>query len=112
LYELLLPRRGQGGGTHSVFSVGAIDLPLARLAVVMGRVDDALSHLDIADELNTRMPARPILAIGKLTRARALAVRKGSGDVQAARVEAMAAGPAVPRAGHAGLAPAGPGAAG
>ena len=91
LYELLLPRRGQGGGTHSVFSVGAIDLPLARLAVVMGRVEDALTHLQVADELNTRMAARPLLAIGKLTRARALAARQESGDVPAARAQAKAA---------------------
>ena len=77
VYDLFLPWRGQCGGTHSVFSVGAIDLPLARLAVVTGRVDVALAHLDVADELNTRMAARPVLAIGKLTRARALAARNG-----------------------------------
>ena len=91
VYDLFLPWRGQGGGTHSVFSVGALDLPLARLAVVMGRVDDALAHLEVADELNTRMAARPALAIGKLTRARALAARNGSGAVQAARTEAKVA---------------------
>ena len=71
-----------------MFAVGALDLPLARLAVVMGRVDDALAHLEVADELNTRMAARPALAIGKLTRARALAAISGSGEVQAARTEA------------------------
>jgi DNA-binding CsgD family transcriptional regulator len=74
-----------------VFTVGAIDMLLARLAVVMGRVDDALAHLDVADELNTRMAARPVLAIGKLTRVGALAARPGSGDIPAARAEARAA---------------------
>ncbi|HYN71554.1 MAG TPA: LuxR C-terminal-related transcriptional regulator, partial [Nakamurella sp.] len=91
VYDLFLPWRGQCGGTHSVFAVGAIDLPLARLAVVMGRVDDALAHLDVADELNTRMAARPVLAIGKLTRAWALAAKQAPGDIPAARAEARAA---------------------
>ena len=90
VYQRFEPWRDQGGGTHSVFSIGAVALILGRLGVVLGRHDQALADLDLADRLNTRLGARPMLAIGTHTRAMLLTARGGPGDAAAARDQVRA----------------------
>ena len=85
VHQRFEPWRDQCGGTHSVFSIGAVALMLGRLGLVLERHDQALADLDLADRLNTRLGARPLLAIGRLTRAMVLTARGAPGDSAQAR---------------------------
>ena len=82
LHALLLPGADlcASGPTGTVFSRGSTHLLLGRLALVAGRVQDALDHLDRADAANVRHGARPYLVLADVSRARALLVRRASGD--------------------------------
>ncbi len=87
LHDLLLPGADlcAAGPTGTVFSRGSTALLLGRLALVCGRVEDALARLAQADTANARSGARPYLVLADVTRARALLVRRSPGDaVQAA----------------------------
>jgi DNA-binding CsgD family transcriptional regulator len=86
LHVLLLPGADlcAAGPTGTVFSRGSTRLLLGRLALTAGRVDDALDHLVLADEVNTRGGARPFLVLGDVSRARALLLRRAPGDAAAA----------------------------
>src|SRR5215469_10749791 len=63
LYELLRPYAGRNVtiGWGDV-SYGSVDYYLGRLAVLMGRLDEAESHFVLALRFNERMGARPLVA--------------------------------------------------
>jgi DNA-binding CsgD family transcriptional regulator/tetratricopeptide (TPR) repeat protein len=82
LHALLRPSADlcAAGPTGTVFSRGSTHLLLGRLALVAGRVQDALDHLDRADAANTRGGARPFLVLADVSRAGALLARRAPGD--------------------------------
>jgi DNA-binding CsgD family transcriptional regulator len=97
LHALLLPGADlcAAGPIGTVFSRGSTRLLLGRLALTAGRVEDALAHLVVADELNARTGGRPFLVLGDVSRASALLARRAPGDaVEAAtcarRAQALA----------------------
>jgi DNA-binding CsgD family transcriptional regulator/tetratricopeptide (TPR) repeat protein len=71
---------------EGVVSVGAADYYLGILAATMRRWDDAVRHLELAIEMNTKGEAAPWLALAQYDCARALLARRKSGDRQAARM--------------------------
>lgn len=82
LCALLLPSADlcAAGPAGTVFSRGSTHLLLGRLALVAGRVDDALERLALADAVNARGGARPFLVLADVTRSRALLARGAPGD--------------------------------
>jgi AAA ATPase-like protein len=81
LYDALLPYRGRlvvWGGANTI--TGPVDDYLGRLAIRLGRLDRAVSHLDGAAALEQRVGALPWLAHTLLARSRALSARDGGGD--------------------------------
>jgi tetratricopeptide (TPR) repeat protein len=59
IYERLLPHRERNAFAMIEFAVGSVARPLGLLARVLGRVDEAVEHLERALEMNARMGARP-----------------------------------------------------
>ncbi len=84
LYEVLRPAAGNCVETVEV-SVGSIDRALGLLALTIGRVGEAVEHLEIALATNERIGARPWAAHTRLDLAKALRRRNDYGD--AARAE-------------------------
>ncbi|GAA4589331.1 hypothetical protein GCM10023194_43290 [Planotetraspora phitsanulokensis] len=81
LYDALLPYQGRlvvWGGANTI--TGPVDDYLGRLALRLGRPDQAVSHLDDAAALEQRIGALPWLAWTLVARARALSTRDGEGD--------------------------------
>lgn len=72
LYALLEPFRGRNVCAFVVVSNGALDYYLGALALVAGRTNDAMRHLETALELNQKMNALPWLAHTQLALARAV----------------------------------------
>jgi DNA-binding CsgD family transcriptional regulator len=92
-YEQLLPHISDAGATGSgvVFLNGSLHLPLGRLAGILGRTQDALDHYAAAVSVNTRIGARPFVALARLEWADTLAARAGRGDYALARTLAQQA---------------------
>ena len=86
-YDLLHPHIPFSGatGTGIVFLNGSLHWPLGRLAAVLGRTDDALAHHAAAVSINTRIGARPFVALGRLDWAGALKARGSRSDYAQAR---------------------------
>jgi len=81
-YDLASPHAAEAGcvGTGVVFVAGSLHWQLGRLAALLGRTQDAVDHLATAVTLNTRLRARPYVALSRLDLAEAL---KASGTRQA-----------------------------
>jgi DNA-binding CsgD family transcriptional regulator len=73
-----------GDGSGAAFCAGSLERPMGDLALVTGRVDEAISRYTSAIEMNARIGARPFLALSRLGLARALAA-KDNPDLPAAR---------------------------
>jgi tetratricopeptide (TPR) repeat protein len=80
LYDQLLPYEGGHAIGHAEGSVGAVDRYLGLLATTLGRLDDAVRHLEQAIAINDRMGARPWSAHSQHDLARALRQRARAGD--------------------------------
>jgi tetratricopeptide (TPR) repeat protein len=61
---------GDGGGTP--YSLGSIDWPLGEMARCAGLAETAIGHFRRAIEINTRLGARPFVAMARLGWARCL----------------------------------------
>ncbi|MEE6259784.1 ATP-binding protein [Plantactinospora sonchi] len=86
LYDALLPYRGRlvvWGGANTI--TGPVDDYLGRLAVRLGRPDQALSHLDDAVRLERRIGALPWQAYTLVARADARSARADAAEVGAGR---------------------------
>ncbi len=68
-------------------SIGPLALPAAALATTLGRWDEGLAHLAVADRLNARLDARPMAAVAHRERARLLLARGHLEDLATARSE-------------------------
>jgi tetratricopeptide (TPR) repeat protein len=91
LYGQLAPFAGRHAIGHAEGSVGAVDRYLGLLAATLGRLDDAVQHLDEAVAMNQRMGARPWTAHAQHDLARVLRRRDSAGDRErAAELEAAA----------------------
>ncbi len=66
-------------------ALGPLALPAAALATTLGRWDDALAHLDVADRINARLDARPMIGVAQRERARLLLARGRRRDLPALR---------------------------
>jgi class 3 adenylate cyclase len=85
LYELLRPSEGLGVLLLAQGSFwGATDRFLGVLAGALGHHDQALAHLDAANDMHERMLARPWVARTQYDRACVLAARGAPGDPAAA----------------------------
>ncbi|WP_068067004.1 ATP-binding protein [Nocardia xishanensis] len=73
---------GDGG---AVLCSGSIARPIADLALTAGRVDAAIEHYQRAIAMDSRIGARPFLALSRLGLADALRTRGTPGDLRAAR---------------------------
>ncbi|MEV6340036.1 AAA family ATPase [Nocardia vinacea] len=73
---------GDGG---AVLCAGSIARPIADLALTAGRVDAAIGHYRRAIAMDSRIGARPFLALSSLGLADALRTRGAPGDLRAAR---------------------------
>jgi predicted ATPase/class 3 adenylate cyclase len=81
LYDLLAPYDGLvvvAGRAAACY--GPVARHLGLLSRTMGRLDEAVAHLESAVELSTRMGDRPQLALGRCDLARALLDRGRAGD--------------------------------
>jgi hypothetical protein len=86
LYDVLVPYAGLNAqDCGAVGFHGAYPYHLGRLAVVLGRWDDADAHLSEAASRHERMGARAYLARSRLERARMLRTRRAPGDAERAR---------------------------
>jgi hypothetical protein len=91
LYEQLSPFSGSHAIGHAEGSVGATDRYLGLLAVAMGRIDEAIVHLEAGLDLNERMGSPPWAAHTQADLARAMRQRGAPGDTRrAAQLEASA----------------------
>ncbi len=92
-YDLLRPTLPLSGatGTGVVFLSGSLHRPLGRLAALLGRTEDALGHYAAAVTVNTRLGARPMVALTRLDWADALRTRGARGDYAQALVLARQA---------------------
>ena len=81
-YDLASPHATGSGslGTGVAFVAGSPHWQLGRLAMLLGRTQDALGHYATAVTVNTRLGARPFVALARLDWAVAL---KASGTRQA-----------------------------
>jgi DNA-binding CsgD family transcriptional regulator len=86
-YDLLCPHLTVSGatGTGLVLLSGSLHWPLGRLAALLGRIEDALGHYPTAVAVNTRLGARPLVALARLDWAEALRTRAARGDYAQAR---------------------------
>lgn len=82
LYEMLLPypRSNAVAAAGSAAGYGSISRYLGLLALALGRPEDAISHYEVAVEMNQVQSALPSLALSELGLAEALALRGKSGD--------------------------------
>jgi DNA-binding CsgD family transcriptional regulator len=69
--------RGGAAGTGVVFLSGSPHWPLGRLAALLGRTAEALDHFAAAVTANTRIAARPFVALARLDWADALRTYPG-----------------------------------
>ncbi len=67
-------------GTGVVFLYGSVHWPLGRLAALLGHTGEALDHYAAAVTINTRIGARPFVALSRLGWADALRGRGASDD--------------------------------
>jgi tetratricopeptide (TPR) repeat protein len=65
--------------------IGPLALPVAALATTLERWEEGLAHLKVADRLNARLDARPMIATAHRERARLLLARGRLEDLAAAR---------------------------
>jgi DNA-binding NarL/FixJ family response regulator len=72
-------------GSGVVFSGGSEQRVIGDLALATGRVDEAITLYTDAIEMNTRIGARPFLALSRLGLARSLVARANPGDLATAR---------------------------
>ena len=81
-YDLLGPHTADTGaiGSGVVVLFGSLHWPLGRLAALLGRFDDALEHYATAVTINTKIGARPFVALARLDWADALRSRAAPGD--------------------------------
>ena len=104
LYELLLPY-----ASRFVFiackDYGAVARPLGRLATLLGRYDDAETHLRAALAMHERMQAPYWIARTQLDLAELCVARQGPTDAATARDLIGQAQQAVEHYGYAGLTP-------
>jgi DNA-binding CsgD family transcriptional regulator len=87
-YDLLRPHAAETGaiGTGVVVLYGSLHWPLGRLAALLGLFEDALEHYATAVSVNTKIGARPFVALARLGWADALRGRAAPGDNAAALV--------------------------
>ena len=92
-YDLLCPLVADTGaaGTGSVFVGGSLHRQLGQLAALLGQTEQALSHFAQAVTINTRIGARPFVALARLDWAAALRTRAAHGDFGQARALARQA---------------------
>ncbi len=86
-YDLLYPHIPYSGatGTGVVFLSGSLQLLLGRLAALLDRTEEALGHYAAAVTVNTKLGARPFVALARLDWAGALKRRAARGDYAQAR---------------------------
>jgi tetratricopeptide (TPR) repeat protein len=87
LYDLLLPYAERNvllGGPVTVY-FGPVAHELGLLALLMGRVEDALAYFEQAARMETALGARPYLARTRFEQAGALLRRNAEGDRESAR---------------------------
>ena len=80
LYELLLPYGALNAVAVPELALGSTSRPLAILATLLGRFEDAARCFEEAMRMNERMGARPWLAHAQEDYARMLVRRNGEGD--------------------------------
>ena len=82
-YDLCYPHIADSGatGTGVVFLSGSLHWPLGRLAALLGRTEDAVGHYRAAVTVNTRIGARPFVALARLDWAGTLQARAARGDL-------------------------------
>ena len=80
VYPQLLPFGGRQAIAHGRGSVGAVDRYLGLAAGTLGRLDDAVAHLDAAIRINERMGARPWQAHAQHDLGELLGRRRAAGD--------------------------------
>jgi DNA-binding NarL/FixJ family response regulator len=92
-YDLVCQHITHSGatGTGVVLLSGSVHWPLGRLAALLGRTEEALGHYPTAVTINTRLGARPLVALARLDWADALRTRAARGDYEQARVLARQA---------------------
>ena len=92
-YDLIHPHVNDSGatGTGLVFLSGSAHWPLGRLAALLGRTEEALGHFAAAVTIDTRLGARPLVALTRLDWAGALRTRAARGDYAQARTLAWQA---------------------
>ena len=92
-YDLVHARVNDSGatGTGLVFLSGSAHWPLGRLAALLGRTEEALGHFAAAVTIDTRLGARPLVAMVRLDWAGALRTRAARGDYAQARLLAWQA---------------------
>ncbi len=92
-YDLVHSHVNESGatGTGLVFLIGSAHWPLGRLAALLGRTEEALGHFAAAVTIDTRLGARPLVALARLDWAEALRTRAARGDHAQARLLAWQA---------------------
>ena len=92
-YDLIHSHLMDSGATGSglVFLSGSAHWPLGRLAALLGRTEDALGHFAAAVTIDTRLGARPLVALARLDWAGTLRTRAARGDYPQARTLAWQA---------------------
>jgi DNA-binding CsgD family transcriptional regulator len=87
VYRRLLPSAGyyDGDGSGTIFSTGSIARAVGELALVAGRVDEAVGLFADAVIANRRLGARPFVALSRLGWARALRRRATDASLTAIR---------------------------
>jgi DNA-binding CsgD family transcriptional regulator len=93
VYGLLCPRAADTGatGTGLVVLTGSLNWQLGQLAALLGHTEQALGHFAEAVTVNTRIGARPFVALARLDWARTLQIRGMRGDHEQARDLALQA---------------------
>ena len=81
-YDFLGPHTADTGaiGSGVVVLFGSLHWPLGRLAALLGRFDEALEHYATAVTINSKIGARPFVALARLDWADALRSRAAPGD--------------------------------
>ena len=94
-YGLLSPQVADIGatGTGSVFVGGSLHRQLGQLAALLGQTEQALGHFAQAVTINTRIGARPFVALTQLDWAGTLRTRAAHGDLRQAQAMARQAAP-------------------
>ena len=74
-----------GDGSGAVFCAGSAERLIGDLALATGRVDEAIRRYTNAIDMNTRIGARPFVALSRLGLAKTLVGKENPGDLPAAR---------------------------